>query len=226
MSTVFLFDVDLTLLWSGGAGSRAMERTFLQLHGRERAFDGIEFAGRTDGSILRECYVRHGLDDGDLSAAFERFRTSYLTELAAELPGSPCSVLPGVLDLLHALDARDDVALGLGTGNYRDAAELKLRHVDLWHRFLDGGFADDGEQRADVIASAARRTLAAAGLENAEVWVVGDSPHDVTAAKANGFKVVGVGTGHSAPEDLLAAGADVVFADLGDAAAFLAATLA
>src|SRR5712692_3332686 len=117
MSTVFLFDVDLTLLYTGGAGSRAMEHTFLRLHGRERAFEGIEFAGRTDGAILRECYVRHGLGDGDLSAAFERFRTSYLPELAAELPRSSCSVLPGVLDLLQALEARDDVALGLGTGN-------------------------------------------------------------------------------------------------------------
>ncbi|MHB8574230.1 MAG: HAD family hydrolase [Dehalococcoidia bacterium] len=225
--TIFLFDIDQTLIRTGGAGSRAMDRTFGRLYGLERAFAGIEFAGRTDGAILRECYTRHELHDRDLILEFARFREAYLLDLTDEMPASVCEVLPGVVPLLDALAARPDIALGLGTGNYRDAAEIKLRHVALWDRFLDGGFADDSEQRAEVIGAALRRTRAAAGLNEAGVdaWIIGDSPHDVHAAKANGLRVVGVATGHSSPADLLAAGADIAFVDLSDTEAFLKATL-
>src|SRR5947209_3900016 len=100
MHTVFLFDVYLTLMKTGGAGRRAMDSTFLRLHGRERAFEGFEFAGRTDGAILRECYTLHQLGLDDLDTAFAAYRAVYLPELAAELKRSECSVLPGVIELL------------------------------------------------------------------------------------------------------------------------------
>ncbi len=101
------------------------------------------------------------------------------------------------------------MVLGLGTGNYRAAAELKLGHVDLWRRFVDGGFAYDAEDRVELIAAGLRRVSAHAGGEITSVWVVGDSLHDVSAAKANGLRVLGVGTGRCGIEALVAAGADV-----------------
>ena len=225
MTTLFVFDIDLTLIHSGGAGSRAMGRTFHSLYGIGKAFDGIEFAGRTDGAILRDCYIRHSMHERDLIAEFSLFRDAYFDELARELQVSDCRVLPGVPDMLNALANRSDAIVGLGTGNYRVAAELKLNHVGLWDGFRDGGFADDSEDRAEVIACAIRRLTDAAATAPDRVWVVGDSPHDVSAGKANGALVVGVGTGHCSAQDLMAAGADVVFADLGDTAAFLRNTL-
>lgn len=225
MKTAFLFDIDLTLIHSRGAGSRAMNRTFHSLYQIADAFDGIEFAGRTDGAILRDCYVRHTLHDRDLLAESVLFRDAYLAELARELPTSDCRVLPGVVPLLEALAEREDVVLGLGTGNYRVAAELKLGHVNLWHHFRDGGFADDSEDRAEVIAAGIRRLTAVADGAAERVWIVGDSPHDVSAGKANGALVLGVATGHCSAPALLAAGADAVMDDLSDTGAFLALTL-
>lgn len=225
MTTLFVFDIDLTLIHSGGAGSRAMDRTFQGLYGIGKAFEGIEFAGRTDGAILRDCYVHHSLHERDLVAEFGLFRDAYFDELARELQVSDCRVLPGIPDLLNALAMRADTIVGLGTGNYRVAAELKLNHVGIWDRFRDGGFADDSEDRAEVIACAIRRLADTGDAIPDRVWVVGDSPHDVSAGKANRALVVGVGTGHCSTQDLLAAGADVVFDDLGDTAAFLSTTL-
>jgi phosphoglycolate phosphatase-like HAD superfamily hydrolase len=224
--TVFVFDIDLTLVHSRGAGLRAMERTFVDLYGVPAAFAGIEFAGRTDGAILRECFLRQALDHLDIALEIERFREIYFGHLGTALASEDlCEVLPGVQHLLDALDARSDVVLGLGTGNFRPAAEIKLRHVDLWHRFRDGGFADDSDDRTEVIAAAIRRLTAYSGPD-ARVWVVGDSYHDVAAAKANGVPMVGVATGHCSTSELAAFGADVALQDLADVQAFIAHTLA
>jgi phosphoglycolate phosphatase-like HAD superfamily hydrolase len=204
-----------------------MDRTFQQLYGVGEAFAGMEFAGRTDGAILRDCYLRHALHaEHELAAEFSRFQSLYFEELARTLAeDGGCEVLPGVLPLLTALGARDDVVLGLGTGNYRVAAELKLRHVDLWGRFAGGGFADDSDHRPALIAAGLRRLSAPLGNGPVLAWVVGDSPHDVTAAKANGLGVVAVATGLASAADLLVAGADAVLPDLTDLDAFVACTL-
>jgi len=224
MTTIFLFDIDMTLIRTNGAGSRAMTRTFRELYGVDDAFAGIEFAGRTDGAILRDCYVRQALHDGDLAPEFQRFRDMYFDLLKEELSNGPaCDVLPGVPALLDALAERSDVRLGLGTGNYRSAAEIKLRHVGIWDYFLDGGFADDSEDRAEVIAEPAGRLGRAAGDR---IWIVGDSEHDVSAARANGIPVIGVATGHCSAEALAVAGADAVLPDLSDLHEFLTLTLA
>ncbi len=226
MTTIVLFDIDLTLIRTNGAGLRAMDRTFLHLYGIPDAFAGMAFAGRTDGAILRDGYVRHALHDRDLLLEFEAFRVRYFVELERELRETGgVDVLPGVVPLLGILQQRRDVRLGLGTGNYRTAAELKLRHVGLWDPFAGGGFADDSEDRAEVIAAGIARLKAGIAAPVDRVWIVGDSPHDVSAGKANGALVLGVATGRSDREELAAAGADVVMEDLADTAAFLAATL-
>ncbi len=224
MATIFLFDIDMTLIRTNGAGLRAMNRAIRELYGVDEAFAGIPFAGRTDGAILRECYLRHALHDGDLSPAVRRFCDIYFGLLKEELAAGPaCDVLPGVPALLDALAARTDVRLGLGTGNFRPAAEIKLRHVGLWHYFLDGGFADDSEDRAEVIAQAARRLGQSAGDR---IWIIGDSEHDVSAGLANGIPVIGVATGTCSAEALAEAGATAVLPDLSDLPGFLALTLA
>lgn len=224
-ASIFLFDIDQTLLRADGLARRTMERVFLELYGVPEAFAGIDFAGRTDGAILRDCYAARGPAGCDAALELDRFRALYVPYLDADLAAAGgLAILPGVVALLDALAQAPGVLLGLGTGNYRATAELKLRAGGLWGRFLDGGFADDSDHRPELIAAGLRR-LRAHAAGDAEAWVVGDSPHDVFAAHANGMRCVGVATGRCTPEELRALGADEAFADLSDTAAFLAATL-
>ena len=225
MTTIFLFDVDQTLLRADGLARRTMERVFLELHGVPSAFAEVDFAGRTDRAILRDCYGLHRPDLGALEAEFDRFRARYLPYLEADLlAAGGCTVLPGVVPLLDALATRPDVVLGLGTGNFREAAALKLDSVGLWQRFRDGGFADDAEDRAAMIAAGLRRL--SSGVDGELVgWVVGDSPHDISAARANGLRCLAVATGRFSLDTLTALKPDAAFADLSDTGAFLRTTL-
>lgn len=213
MNTIVIFDIDMTLVHSGGAGSRAMTRTFAQLFGVENAFAAVEFAGRTDRAILRDGFAQHGMLDEGYAERAEHFRDAYLELLAEELVVANGSALPGVQRLLEALSARSDVRLGLGTGNFRAAAELKLRGHGLWSYFLDGGFADDSEDRAEVIAAAIQR-LRREEEPDPAIYVIGDTAHDIAAAKANNAVAIGVATGSSGRDVLAAAGADLVLDSL------------
>ncbi len=207
---IVLFDIDLTLIRTGGAGQRAMNRAALDLYGRDGLFDKLEFAGRTDPAIIRDALQgRLGLD-GRWPHEYPRFLSRYLALLEEELTRSAGVTLPGVISLLEALRADGTVRLGLATGNVRAGARLKLRAHALWDRFEDGGFADDSEDRA-VLTRVARRRLG-----GGPAVVVGDSVHDVTAGHAAGARVLAVATGGHSVVALAEAGADSVLPDLGD----------
>jgi phosphoglycolate phosphatase-like HAD superfamily hydrolase len=104
------------------------------------------------------------------------------------------------------------VALGLATGNFRAGAELKLGYYGIWQYFENGAFADDDEDRAGIVRLAARRLLGGeAG--GRQVVVIGDTPYDVAAAKANGAMALGVATGPYSLDDLIGSGADIVLPD-------------
>src|SRR3990172_8241443 len=146
MSTVqlVLFDIDNTLLWAGGAGSRAFHPPFPQC-------GAVPMAGRTDTAILRDLLRRHGLSlDGDGNQT--RFIQSYVRQLEVTLAEGRGHILPGVVDLLLGLQGR--VPLGLATGNWHEPAWMKLRHFALDTHFTDGGFGEAGEERAAVVAEA------------------------------------------------------------------------
>jgi phosphoglycolate phosphatase-like HAD superfamily hydrolase len=225
--TIVLFDVDQTLLYSGGAGGLAMRRAFERLYGVQDGFRQVEFSGRTDWAILRDALRLHGLLDGQDEAAFRRgltrFQQTYvqlLPETLREVDGG--RVMPGVPALLEALAARDDVRLGLATGNFRDSCFLKLRHFRLDCYFIDGGFGDDSEDRAEVVRLAIAR-VGDASHDPRSVWVVGDTPRDIAAAHANRARALGVATGSCSVEELRAAGADLAMADLSQTADLLRA---
>lgn len=224
MTRVFLFDIDLTMIRTNRAGSIAMTEVLHELTGIDDAFAGVEFGGRTDRNLLREALAAHGRLDGDFEPFVERFKERYLPRLAHHLRRRGGVVLPGVERLLEMVAALPDTRLGLATGNFRGAAEIKLRHFGLWHRFAGGGFADDGEDRAELVAAAIQRTSAGVGGAHT-VYILGDSTHDITAAKANGAVAIGVATGGSSTEMLAATGADFVFEDLSDAEAVLRVVL-
>lgn len=219
--TVLLFDIDGTLVLTGGAGQRAMARAFEELFAIADGFRDIPMAGRTDTWILSNAAAAHGILPEDLT----RFHDTYVTHLERELdPPNPRKlIMPGVRPLLDALASRDDVYLALLTGNYQKAARLKLEHFDLWRYFQCGAFADDAPDRNSLVPKAMERIRACGGpaVSPADVIVIGDTPHDVACARIAGARGVGVATGPFSVEQLRESGAEKVFEDLSDTSAFL-----
>ncbi len=224
MPKLVLFDIDGTLVLSGGAGLRAMNRACEEILGHAEILDGIPVAGRTDWIILHDALKRIGREmDEELFAAL---RDRYIERLPAEmkLPGRGFNgVMPGIRELLDVLHARHDVHLGLLTGNFERGARVKLEHFDLWRYFRCGAFGDDSPDRNALVPFALRRaeTCGIPPVSPSDVLVVGDTPHDVSCALAAGAVPVGVATGSSSVDELRASGADIVFEDLSDTGAFL-----
>jgi phosphoglycolate phosphatase len=212
--SLLLFDIDGTLLLSGGAGMRAMSRAFHETFGLARAFEGVHPAGKTDTFLLASALERAGL-------------AAYLPALATELarPGTGRSgVMPGVEALLSRLRAQRGWHLALLTGNYEQAARLKLEHFGL-NGFFDWGVF--GEESGD------RRVLGRIALERARARdvpepscagaiVIGDTPDDIACAHAAGARSLAVATGSFTLDELTSAGAHHAVEDLSDTDAVLA----
>ena len=211
MSHLFLFDIDLTLIRTTGVGTAAMNQVMGELIGVSDAFAGVAFSGLTDRAIIREALRNHGHtpDDGAFEPYIADFESRYIPALERLLAERSGVILPGVRETLDAVAALPEVRLGLATGNFRRAAEIKLRHFGIDHYFADGGFADDAEDRAELVRIAIQRLGG-----GAPIFVIGDTAHDIMAARANNAVAVGVATGASSPEMLAAAGAAHVFGDL------------
>ena len=213
--TVLLFDIDMTLMRSGGAGLVAMNRAFEELTGVPTGFAGIDFGGRTDRWILAEACRRAGLDEGPL---WDPYCARYPGYLREELARATPFALPGVGALLADLSVRPQVTLAVATGNQRAAAYCKLEAVGLDHYFTFGGFGDDHVERPLVLQAALTSTGWRAGER---LIVIGDTEHDVAAAHAVGAFALAVATGSRDSESLAAAGADAVLPDLADLAVVL-----
>ncbi|UCH86781.1 MAG: HAD hydrolase-like protein [Dehalococcoidia bacterium] len=225
MAKLFLFDVDKTLVDSRGAGGRAMTAAFAQLFGIADGFAGIGFTGRTDTAIFRDAVNAHSLD-GEFPTLLARFQETYFSMLPRTLTEVQAQVLSGVHELLAGIQAAPGASLGLATGNFRESARLKLEPFGLYDFFLAGGFADDSEDRAEVVAIAIERLAeASGGPDPREVYVIGDTPLDIAAAEANGARSIAVATGFFSVDELTTAGADVVFPDFSSWQAVLDALL-
>jgi|HubBroStandDraft_6_1064221.scaffolds.fasta_scaffold445353_1 phosphoglycolate phosphatase len=219
--TVLLFDIDGTLMDSGGAGRRAVDRAFERLHGRRDACAAISFGGMTDRAIARAGLAAIGAEP--TAAAIDGLLAAYLEVLAEELVPSRAIVHPGVeaaLDAAHAAGA----AVGLGTGNLRDGARLKLSRVGLHDRFAFGGFGSDHEARDALLRVGAERGARALGasLAACRVVVIGDTPRDVAAAQAIGAACLAVATGPFSSDALAACAPTHVFRDLAEEGAIAA----
>jgi phosphoglycolate phosphatase-like HAD superfamily hydrolase len=213
--TILLFDVDGTLIHAGGAGRRAINRAFAAHTGREDVFRDFSFNGMTDPGIVREGLgmVGRPCEPALMAAILD----TYLVALADEVPrASAYRVHPGVERVLDEVAGRDSVAVGLGTGNLREGARLKLTHAGLFRHFAFGGFGCDHEERAELLRIGAARGAERLGVPPAgcRVVVIGDTPRDVAAALALGAEPIGVGTSSFTPDALRAAGASHAFLDL------------
>ncbi|MEM9194715.1 MAG: HAD family hydrolase [Myxococcota bacterium] len=217
MPTVVLFDIDGTLVSTGGAGRRAMELAFEEIAGSAAPLRTMSFGGMTDfaivGTALRS--LDQPADEDAIGAVLDR----YIAHLPRELDKTTNYVIhSGVQELLAWLGPQSEMAIGLGTGNIERGARLKLGVGGLNDHFSFGGFGSDAEARAELIRRGAERgaTALQVRLEDCRVVVIGDTVRDVTAAHAIGATCVAVGTGGVALHELEEAGARWVVEDLTD----------
>ena len=182
---VYLFDIDGTLISSGGAGKAAMETALTTAFGVSVNGDAIPYSGRTDRAIGHDLLRHHGI--AETADNWQKLLAHYLGHLPEMLPRHPGYVMPGIAALLEQLQLLN-APVGLLTGNVRDGARLKLSHFRLFHHFAFGGFGDDHHDRDDV----AREALAVVhrqfngSVAADEIWVIGDTPLDVACARAIG----------------------------------------
>jgi phosphoglycolate phosphatase len=210
-----LFDIDGTLIDTGGASDRAWHRAFIELHQVEVNVPDYTGKGVPDPAVGLACF-RGALGrepTGEEMAKLMSLRQRYLAEEVESSPGY--RVMPGVVDLLGELTA-DGRLVGLITGNTEPAAHIKLGRADLNRYFSFGGYGSDADQRVDVCRKALDRAQVAAGgeLDRAGSIAIGDTPLDVEAGHGAGIRVVGVATGAYDAEALRAGGADWVLETL------------
>ena len=223
MMHICLFDIDGTLLDSAGAGQAAMESTLREQFDQSGPISGISTAGRTDRAIVRDLFAFYGI--ADTVDHWRRIAEAYPVHLQHQLPRKPGRILPGIRALLQQLAARNNVVLGLLTGNFRSGAQLKLRHYELETFFAWdwGGFGDHALERDDVARGVAAELEQnfPEPVDYDRVWVIGDTPADIRCGRAIGARVVAVATGTFDAATLAAAQPDHLFADFEDAAPLL-----
>ena len=213
---LLLFDIDGTLIHSGGAGVEALTRALKERFGIEDDLHDIEFAGMTDSGIVVSILNKHKIPANAVNIA--AFLDSYVHFLPHELPRRKGTLLPGVLDLLEKLKTRKHVVLGLLTGNVSRGAQLKLSHYGVWHYFEFGAFADDHHDRNQLGAFARARAKEKHGREFSaeEIDVIGDTPRDIACGKALGARTIAVATGSWNREKLALHNPDILIDDLSD----------
>ena len=214
---LLLFDLDQTLVSTGGAGLRALDRACLHLFGIPNAMQGISPHGKTDPAIAREILrVRLGKDATEANGEIRSILDAYLLFLKEEVQSSlKYRVLPGINSILDEMSTRSDVALGLATGNLEAGARIKLDRGGLNRYFAFGGFGSDSEDRTELVRKAADEAAARCGktILSCDIFVIGDTPLDIGAGKRAGFKTVGVATGSYSIEQLLDCGANFAIPD-------------
>jgi phosphoglycolate phosphatase-like HAD superfamily hydrolase len=226
---VVLLDIDGTILWSDGAGRRAVFQALTE-HFGESGPAQHEFDGKTDRQIVRELMRHAGVDDEAIDARLPQVVDRYVGLLHEELAlrSIKRGVYPGVRELIDTLEARDDVLLGLLTGNVHEGARAKLSSVGIDpDRFKVGAFGSDHEHRPELpeIARARAEQLLGTTIPGRDVVVIGDTPADVECGRGIGARAIGVATGRYSVEELRARGAAAVFADLSDTDAVVAAIM-
>jgi phosphoglycolate phosphatase-like HAD superfamily hydrolase len=220
---VLLFDIDGTLVNTGGTGKDAMNQAFEEIFGVPNGLDGILLAGQTDPKIMLDTFQKLGLKWDDHK--MEEFRMRYFLGLEEEFqkPRPSRRIMPGFPQVLEKLSTLSKTHLGLLTGNWKRGAEIKLANFGLWNYFEFGAYGDDNLDRNKLVPYAIRRAAELFGShpQNDRVYVIGDTPRDVQCARPHGATAIAVATGDYSVEVLRSEKPDYLFADLSNVDAFL-----
>jgi len=213
---LFLFDIDGTLVTSGGAGEGALRDAMRTRFGVEEDFVGITLAGATDALIARWLLEKHSLEASleNMAALLD----GYLHALAERMPRHNGRLMPGILPLLEALKSRTDAVLALLTGNLARGARIKLAHYGVWDYFEFGAFADDSGNRNDLGHFARARALEVRGIAfpPEAITILGDTPRDIECGRVIGARTVAIATGDYSAAELAEHGPDLLFEDLSE----------
>src|SRR5216117_4035842 len=213
---LLLFDIDGTLIHSGGAGVHALKSAFRELFGIADDLHDIEIAGMTDSGIVVSILNKHQIPATNENIT--AFLDSYVHFLSLELPRRRGKLLPGVLELLDRLKSRHHLVLALLTGNVSRGAQLKLEHYGVWHFFEFGAFADDHRDRNRLgpFARARAKEKHDREFSASEIDVIGDTPRDIACGKALGARTIAVATGRWSRDELAKYQPDFLIDDLSD----------
>ncbi len=216
-----LFDIDSTLIDSGGAGQRSLNLAFEEMFSVRDAFGTVSMAGKTDSQILKEAFALHGIEP--INGVVPEFYHTYVRHLREQIGIGKGHVKPGMREALEILKDREEYVLGLLTGNIEQGALIKLEHFGLRSYFVAGAFGSDAEDRNRLLPIAVEKLFRAKSVpvQFSDCVVIGDTPRDVECARPYGAFSVGVATGPYSCAELSAAGADAVFEDLSDTKGFL-----
>jgi len=220
---LILFDIDGTLMNCGRQVAQVFTSALREVYGTHGDVASYSFAGRTDPGIVLDLMSASGIPQSAVLERLPRMQRLYLERLGDQLEPSKMRLLPGVRDLLDRLASKDDLTLGLLTGNWSQGARVKLSKFDLNGYFPFGAFGDDGFDRRDLVPAALARAEEATGrrFEVDEVLIVGDSVLDVDCGRAHGVPVLAVATGLTPASALETAGATWVTPDLPSAGAYV-----
>ena len=212
---LLLFDIDGTLLLTNGAGTRAANRAFENIYGISEAMTKIDAAGKTDPIILQEIFMNEFNRDYSPEEARELYKL-YIPFLEEETNNSETTVMPGIPNLLESLSSREDMVLGVATGNIEQGAWIKLRGAGLDTHFKFGGFGSDSHSREHLILKAKRRAKDHMDYNTdiKKTFVIGDTPFDINHGRAAGAVTVGVATGSYSIRELEEHSPDHLFNDL------------
>lgn len=212
---LLLFDIDGTLVRTAGIGRDSMAEAFGQMFGPENGLKGIEMAGRTDPSILKEVMKNHNIEWNIKKE--DAFKETYFERLEKnmKIPRPGKRLCPGIPELLTELNSHSHIKLGLLTGNWRYGSYLKLRHFGIDNFFAVGAFSDDAEDRNQLVPFAKERfeKTYEQSIKNNDIVVIGDTPKDIDCARFHGAKSVAVATGFHDLNTLRSENPDYVFED-------------
>ena len=222
---LLLFDLDCTVIYTGGAGLRALDHAFMTHYQIPEAMKNITPDGKTDPAIVREM-IRVHLGRDPRTGEIEAVCQSYVHRLPEEVARAEgYRIMPGIPELMEELSKRADVLVGMGTGNLETGARAKLARTRLMTYFKFGGYASDSEERAEVLRAGVRRGEALAGrpVPAHRVLIIGDHPRDIDAGKAIGARTLAVATGRMTMQELARHRPDFSFPDLSDTRTILEA---
>jgi phosphoglycolate phosphatase len=211
---LLLFDIDGTLVNTGGAGIHALKIVIKNRYATDDDLGDIEIAGKTDSNITADILKKYGV--AQTSANIDSFLDEYVDLLRNLLPKLDGRVLPGIKQILTRMKAKPERVLGLLTGNVERGAKLKLERYDLWDFFEFGAFADDHHDRNQLGQFARSRAQEKHGhkFDAARIDVIGDTGHDIACGKVFGARTVAIATGSWSRQKLSALQPDFLFDDL------------